>query len=180
MPLRQQSLIAGALILAVGCSSDKPAAMSDTNTAVVAASAPAKNADGIVESDLDPRQRTELLAFRDSVWKAWFAGDTAFLMRALPADFMSIPAGDDTTWAGRDLTVEKSREFVANGGKLLRLEFPRNTILSSGNTTVVLTKYLMELEVGGQRVTSSGRATEVFVRKNGRWIHPSWHLDSGK
>ncbi len=31
-----------------------------------------------------------------------------------------------------------------------------------------------------KRATSPGRATEVFVRKNGRWTNPGWHLDSGK
>jgi hypothetical protein len=25
--------------------------------------------------------------------------------------------------------------------------------------------------------TMSGRLTEVFVRRGGRWLHPGWHLD---
>jgi len=29
----------------------------------------------------------------------------------------------------------------------------------------------------GKASTMRGRATEVFVRRDGRWLHPGWHLD---
>jgi hypothetical protein len=29
----------------------------------------------------------------------------------------------------------------------------------------------------GKQSTQRGRATELFVRTNGRWVHTSWHLD---
>jgi hypothetical protein len=34
-------------------------------------------------------------------------------------------------------------------------------------------------EVPWQRLASSGRATEIFIHRNGRWLKAGWHLDSG-
>ena len=47
-------------------------------------------------------------------------------------------------------------------------------------TAVVYSNYSYELENGGQRSTRSGRVTEVFVLRDGQWVNPGWHLDSGK
>jgi hypothetical protein len=41
--------------------------------------------------------------------------------------------------------------------------------------------YLYELESApGQRRTGKGRATEIFVRRNGVWVNPGWHLSPFK
>src|SRR5688572_6553752 len=32
-------------------------------------------------------------------------------------------------------------------------------------------------ESRGKEQTLSGRLTEVFVKREGRWWHPAWHLD---
>src|SRR4029079_12616374 len=39
--------------------------------------------------------------------------------------------------------------------------------------------YAYELETGGQRINQAGRVTEVFVLRNGQWVNPGWHMDSG-
>ena len=62
----------------------------------------------------------------------------------------------------------------------MRLEFPCVEIQSYGDVAVIYSLYTFETDAKGERNTSSGRATEVFVRKNGRWTNPGWHLDSGK
>jgi hypothetical protein len=30
----------------------------------------------------------------------------------------------------------------------------------------------------GQEQETTGRGTEVFVRRHGRWVHTGWHLDA--
>ena len=30
---------------------------------------------------------------------------------------------------------------------------------------------------GTQETKMKGRLTEVFVKKDGKWVHPGWHLD---
>jgi len=32
--------------------------------------------------------------------------------------------------------------------------------------------------MGSDTMRQGGRATEVFVRQNGMWVNPGWHLDS--
>ncbi len=173
MTIRKCFVLAGLAVFAACTPSSQPPASARTATVTGASS-------DTLTSPLDAATRTGLLAFRDSVWHAWFAGDTAFLRQALPADFLSIPFGDDTTWAGRDETIASSAGYASSGGKMTKLEFPRTEVQVHGNTAIILTSYRMELENGGKRSTYAGRATEIFVRQDGKWSHPSWHLDSGK
>jgi hypothetical protein len=49
-----------------------------------------------------------------------------------------------------------------------------------GNTAILYSKYAYELEVNGKPSAQSGRATEVFVYRDGKWVNSGWHLDSGK
>ena len=44
---------------------------------------------------------------------------------------------------------------------------------------ILYTLYEMDLEVGGETVTESGRGTEIFVRRDGEWVNSGWHLDAG-
>jgi ketosteroid isomerase-like protein len=73
-----------------------------------------------------------------------------------------------------------SEQFANSGGKLTRLEFPKTEIQCYGNTAILYSLYLYEIEQNGQHTLNSGRVTEVFVRRNGQWVNPAWHMDSTK
>jgi hypothetical protein len=46
-----------------------------------------------------------------------------------------------------------------------------------GNTAIIYTTYLYELEnAQGKRHISTGRATEIFVYRQGVWVNPGWHM----
>jgi len=120
-----------------------------------------------------------LLDAREALWRAFFAGDRTSLEKALPAETLAIEA-DDNNWSNRQKVLNESSEFVKNGGKLVKLEFPKTEIQMYGLTAVLYSNYAYELEIGGQRVNRAGRVTEVFVFRNGQWINPGWHMDSGK
>ena len=49
-----------------------------------------------------------------------------------------------------------------------------------GNTIIVYTVYLYEIEVGAKRTTVSGGGTEMFVRRGNDLVNVGWNLDSGK
>lgn len=87
---------------------------------------------------------------------------------------------DDNNWSNRQTIFDSSAHFANNGGKLVKLEFPRTEIQPYGFTAVVYSNYAYELEVGGQHINRSGRVTEVFVLRNGQWVNPGWHMDAGK
>jgi ketosteroid isomerase-like protein len=140
--------------------------------------------DSVAAQMAAPRQYGEpmkkrLLDAREAVWRAYFAGDRATLEKLIPEETIAINAHDDN-WSGRATVLAGSAEFAKNGGKLIKLEFPKTQIQMYGMTAVVYSTYSYELEVGGQRSTNSGRVTEVFVLRNGQWVNPGWHMDNGK
>lgn len=126
---------------------------------------------------LPAAERAELLGVRAAVWRAWFSGDEATLLDLLPPDFIAIdPSGPIAP--GRAGQVEGLRAFRDSGGKLVSLDFPATEIQLLGDVAVLYTTYVVELTApdGPQRM--AGRATEVFQRRDGRWVHPGWHLDT--
>jgi len=123
--------------------------------------------------------KKRLLDAREAVWRAWFAGDRTTLEKLIPEETIAIGSGGNE-WSNRQKILDGSVEFAKGGGKLVKLEFPKTEIQVYGASAVVYSNYLCELEQGGQRINQSGRVTEVFVLRNGQWVNPGWHMDSGK
>lgn len=126
-----------------------------------------------------PREREGLLAAREAVWRAWFENDREKLEAALPEETLAINA-DAEEWAGREEELAAAKVFQDGGARLVRLEFPRTEIQRYGDVAVLYTTYEFEVEdAAGKRQVHSGRGTEVFVNRAGRWVNPGWHLDAG-
>jgi ketosteroid isomerase-like protein len=123
--------------------------------------------------------RAQILKVRESVWRAWFANDTKALWRLVPPDTIVI-SSDEAKWKNQADILRTAAEFQSGGGKLIRLEFPRTEIQRFGDVAIIWTSYLVETEENGKRSVVSGRATEIFVRRNGVWVNPGWHTDSFK
>ncbi|MCI0353504.1 MAG: nuclear transport factor 2 family protein [Acidobacteria bacterium] len=128
---------------------------------------------------LPAEQRRELLAAREAVWRAYFASDVEHLDKVIPAETIAINAGE-VPWADRQSVLSSAAGFAASGGKLLKLEFPRTEIQTYGDVAILYTTWTYTVEVEGKEQTASGRGTEIFVRRDGRWVNSGWHLDSGK
>ena len=124
---------------------------------------------------LSDADRAALFAARDAVWHAWFAGDTAALLKLVPPELITIDPGSDT-FGTRASNLDGSRGFAASGGKLARLVFPRTELQAYGNTVILYTTYEMDLVTGGKTSTERGVATEIFVRQDGRWLNTGWQL----
>jgi hypothetical protein len=118
----------------------------------------------------------EVLTLREAAWRAWFAGDTAALEKMLPPEFIGISMEGPLTPLPR--TLEESRAFREGGGRLVSLEFPETQAQRYGDVVVLYGRYAVKMSSGGSERSVSGRLTEVFVRRDGRWIHPGWHLDT--
>ena len=125
----------------------------------------------------DIRQR--ILAKRDAVWKAWFANDRPALERMIPKEAIAINSGSEE-WGNRDAILASAKAFADSGAKLIRLEFPRTEIQAYGNTVLIYTTYVYETERNGQRTTTSGRGTEMFVRRGDELVNVGWHLEDRK
>jgi uncharacterized protein DUF4440 len=124
---------------------------------------------------LGDEERQSLLAAREAVWRAWFAGDTDALGRLLPPELVTID-GDSNGFGTRRSNLDAAQRFLASGGKLTRLVFPRTEFQAYGNTVILYTTYELDLLAGGKTTSERGAATEVFVRRNGRWLNTGWQL----
>lgn len=123
--------------------------------------------------------KKDLLDAREAVWRGYFAGDRAKLEELLAAELIAV---DDSSpkWQGRDDVLAGAKTFVERGGKLTRLEFTDTETQVYGYTAIIYSKYLYEIESGEKSSTQTGRATETFVLRQGKWLNTGWHLDAAK
>jgi ketosteroid isomerase-like protein len=124
-------------------------------------------------------ERGQLLKAREAVWRAWFANDAQALRDLVPPETIVISAGEPE-WKHQAEVLQSAVDFQAQGGKLIRLEFPRTEIQRFGDVAILYGAYIVETETKGKRSVSSGRATEVFVLHDGHWTNPGWHTDAEK
>jgi Domain of unknown function (DUF4440) len=129
-----------------------------------------------VATTLTGADLSTLERIRKAVWVDWFSGDTASLRRVLGPELVAMNAGA-THWQSLDETIASSARFKADGGKLVSVSFDSSATHRFGETVVMFSHYVLVVESKEGRRARRGRATEVFVRANGRWVHTSWHLD---
>ncbi|MGH9775815.1 MAG: nuclear transport factor 2 family protein [Candidatus Acidiferrales bacterium] len=127
---------------------------------------------------ISPDLRKSLLDAREAVWRDYFSNNHAHLEETIPTDLVAIDEGEQ--WHKRDDILNGAKDFVDKGGKLISLEFPTTEVQVYGRTAILYSKYSYEIEINGQKSAQSGRATEVFVFRNDKWVNTGWHLDSDK
>ncbi|HEY6248542.1 MAG TPA: nuclear transport factor 2 family protein [Candidatus Angelobacter sp.] len=125
---------------------------------------------------LPPSAKQELLTAREAVWRDYFANNRAHLEETIPPETIAINPGQKE-WDGREQVLAGAKGFADAGGKLTRLEFPKTEIQVYGNVALIYSEYLYETSVNGNTQQHSGRATEMFVNRDGKWVNVGWHLD---
>ena len=118
----------------------------------------------------------ELLEAREAAWRAYFGGDVKVLGDLLPQEFIGIGM-NEAPFADRARALDGARAFREAGGRLVHLAFPETQAQRFGDVVVLYGRYEAVIESGGAERTLRGRLTEVFVRRDVRWMHPGWHLD---
>jgi ketosteroid isomerase-like protein len=130
-----------------------------------------------LSSTLPPPVRDQLFAAREKVWRAFFSNDRASLAALVPDEAIVLEGPLDAPFVRKPQVLEEAQRAAAGGSTLVRLEFPKTEMQVYGTTVILYTTYLYELEnAQGQRRTTTGKATEIFVRRNGAWINPGWHM----
>ncbi len=123
-------------------------------------------------------EKDSLLKAREAVWRAWYGGDQAALMKLLPPELITL--GDGNDFGTRDPIVNASLGFAKSGGKLRSLTFPRTEFQAYGNTVIIYTTYALETERDGKVQKEAGKATEIFVRRGPDWLNTGWQLAPGR
>jgi hypothetical protein len=140
--------------------------------ALLASVVSASSSHGAGSAPIDP----EVLRTREAAWRAFFGGDEKTLGDMLPEDFIGLGMSDEP-FADRAKTLAGSRAFREQGGRLVRLTFPETHAQRLGDVVVLYGRYEVVIQSGGAERTMRGRLTEMFVRRDGKWWHPGWHLD---
>jgi ketosteroid isomerase-like protein len=103
------------------------------------------------------------------------------LDKLVPADTIVLEVAQEKPFVKKAEILEAAKQLAQSGQKLVRLEFPQTEMQVYGNTAILYTTYVYELENSqGVRHTSTGRATEIFVYRQGAWVNPGWHLTPDK
>ena len=145
-------------------------------TAVMLSGPPVSQATEPAVAAIDP----EVLQLREKAWRAYFAGDEATLGAMLPPDFIGINMFDGP-FVTRDKALEQARSLRASGGRLVSLEFPETRAQRYGDVMIFYGRYAVVVESAvpePKTRTLKGRLTELFQRRDGRWLHTGWHLDT--
>ena len=125
----------------------------------------------------DSVARREILAIREQAWRTWFANDRAGFERVVPDELIAL-GWDGGPWGDREQTLADMANFAGSGMKLTALEFPRNVFQRYGDAVILYTRFRLVLtDSEGVDHETTGRGTEIFVHRRGRWIHTGWHLD---
>jgi Domain of unknown function (DUF4440) len=139
------------------------------NSAIVCAQA----GTSLAVQRVDAKTRTELEKARETIWRAWFAGDSVALERLIPN---ALAAGSPWGWEERAATFASARRSAANG-RLAEIRFDSTTITLRDSVAIMQARFTYVLELtNGRRISTRGIATEIFVRQDGHWVNPFWYL----
>ena len=119
-----------------------------------------------------------LLDTREKVWKAYFTNDRAYLEQVLPDELIALDEGDK--YSTKQSVLEGAARFAQGGAKLTNITFTNTEIRSYGNVAEVYSTYDLALDTPNGPSHSTGRASETFVFRDGKWINAAWHLDTMK
>ena len=125
----------------------------------------------------DPATQREILALREAAWRTWFANDQEGFGKVVPDELVAL-GWDGGEWGDRAHAMAAMAEFAKRGMKLTTLEFPQNVFQQCGDAVVLYTRFRLVLtDSEGKSSESTARGTEIFVRRNGKWIHTGRPLD---
>lgn len=139
---------------------------------------PRKEKSTMQTSVLTNEVRKELLDARETAWRSFFQKDLAVVERMLAPELIAIQQNSDR-WDNRTRLIALAKAMNEQGVQLLRLEFPRTEIQLFGDAAILYYTYVFETGLKGKSVVDGGRGTEVFVRREGKWVDVGWHLDNG-
>jgi ketosteroid isomerase-like protein len=151
--------------------------------AQVFAQAPVKKQDSKTtltkQTSIAAKLRQDLIQARDRAWRSFFQSDPGAIEEILAPELIAIQESQEQ-WETRTRLLAMAREMTKQQIELRRLEFPRTEIEVFGKTAILYYSYIFETGTKGQpSVVTSGRGTEVFVKRQGKWIDVGWHLDNG-
>ncbi len=115
--------------------------------------------------------RQEVLEVVRQFQDAGIHGDKAALNKIFDPNITHFHPGSPYRFVGRDRLVQEF-DVASNNQQDMHFEMIDPQIQEAGNDAAVATYYIVEswTDKNGERSSAKEKATEVYVKSNGRWV----------
>lgn len=111
----------------------------------------------------------EVIATLEAMWAAIEAGDVDAYASYVHPDFTQFGENDTYLTSGKELEVAGIADYVRRAtGVHTDMHQPEVTI--RGDVAWITYYWTDQGYIGGDRFSTRGKSTRIFVRENGRWL----------
>jgi len=104
-----------------------------------------------------------------AMWEAIERGDAEAYAQYVHPDFTQFGENDMYLTQGKDLEVESIRDYVERATDV-HTEMHHPIVTVRGDVAWIVYYWTDSGVIGGDRFTSRGKSTRIFVREEGRWL----------
>jgi len=119
----------------------------------------------------------EIIDTLTAMWAAIEAGDVATYAEYVHPDFTQFGENDVYLAEGRDLEVRGTADYLTRASNV-HTDMHQPIVTIRGDTAWITYYWTDSGWAGGERFTSRGKSTRIFVRENGRWLCIHGHYTS--
>jgi uncharacterized protein (TIGR02246 family) len=116
-----------------------------------------------------PSDVEQVKATLDAMWEAIEQGDAAAYAQYVHPDFTQFGEGDVYLAQGKDLEVASMRDYLKRVTDV-RTEMHQPIVTVKGDVAWIAYYWTDSGIAGGERFTSRGKSTRIFVKEDGRWL----------
>ena len=111
----------------------------------------------------------EVIATLESMWAAIEAGDVEAYSRHVHPDFSQFGENDTYLAQGKELEVASIADYVRRATGV-HTDMHQPVVTIRGDVAWIVYYWTDSGYVNGERFTSRGKSTRIFVREDGRWL----------
>jgi ketosteroid isomerase-like protein len=116
-----------------------------------------------------PSDAEQVKATLEAMWESIERGDTEAYAQYVHPDFTQFGEGDVYLAQGKDLEVASIRDYLKRVTDV-RTEMHQPIVTVKGDVAWIVYYWTDSGIAGGERFTSRGKSTRIFVKEDGRWF----------
>lgn len=120
-------------------------------------------------SDASASEAEQVKATLIAMWEAIERGDAETYAQYVHPDFTQFGEGDVYLAQGKELEVASIRDYVQRASGV-HTEMHQPIVTVRGDVAWIVYYWTDSGVVGGERVTSRGKSTRIFVNEDGQWL----------
>lgn len=116
----------------------------------------------------------EVIATLEAMWTAIEEGDLEAYARHIHPDFTQFGENDVYLAVGKELEVRAIGDYLTRA-RAVHTEMHQPSVTIRGDVAWITYYWTDSGRSGGERFTSRGKSTRIFVREDGRWLAVHGH-----